>query len=89
MPSHDLTLSPTFETYPLRADLSYVFTASDASQPIKIYSPELMVIPAYKSDCLARNENTSDVEEEMTRTVELAMPRLDEDSMIDAVLLLP
>ena len=32
------------------ADLSYVFCASEASQPIKSYSPELMVLPFYSSE---------------------------------------
>ncbi len=81
MPFRDLALSPTFETYLLRADLSYVFTASEASQPIKIYNPELMVIPVYNSDCLAGNGSRSDGEEEMVQTVKLAMPRFDKDSM--------
>ncbi len=68
--------------YPLRADLSYVFTASDASQPIKTYNPELMVTTVYDSDWPADHGGRSGGEEKMVQMVKLAMPRSDSGWMI-------
>ncbi len=54
-----------------------MFTASDASQPIKVYNPELMVTPVYYSDWPAEQGGRSGGEEKMVQTVKLAMPRFD------------
>lgn len=62
------------------ADLAYCFCAEEAAVPIKSYSPELMVVPVYKSsvfdDKTIDDEETERLVKKMVDEVCLAMDKM-------------